>query len=997
MKNLIVLLGLMFLVTLSYGQNSAKQDELNRIREFKASLNSRNVNPVDKIALSDYQQRDLETTLEYGEPPDWNWVDHFGGSGQDITWDITHDSEGNILICGSFSGTMSIEDSSFTSQGDRDAFVAKFQADGTLMWIKHFPTSSGFSIEANGLYVDNSGIIYFTGYYSGESQIGEFSLNDNDSYDIFFGWMNPDGNVLMAKNAPEAGAEASGIKIQKDNEGKIYVLGINSSKVMVFNKNTFILKYDANGNYINVYSPGQNIYDIKIADNHIYYSGTILNSGYIGNFYFELHNIYNAFAAKSDLDFNFGWAIMAEQTSSGSGYSYCQGMYLTPRNEIVLGAYYRKNTILGGFQVGGNETFVAKCDSNGMVNWMSNLGSDDDNNSINTICGNDNYFYVAYNNGALFTSSSNSPYRISQVNTYTGSMISNQKTDYKTLCMEPDPSGNKIDLSTDMDQLIGISQMNPSLTTIWTKKFDGNSAYADVIGMVSDHLGDLYIYGYASNKMDYLGQDINRGLFLAKQNSAGNLIWIREFPDGFNKSGVGNYIIADTINYNIFITGNFYEPLSISGATTLIPGNNGSTFIIKYDLQGTFIWAEQIDFPADNLCLANDKQGNIIINGNYLGQILIGNTYLNDNGNGEIFIAKYDKDGNSLWAIQAGGEGDDDADWAGLTSADASGNIYFTAEIDGSNVLVNDYPLSLQEGDGNTVIAKISPAGQVLWAKVKAGSTIEYGDYRSWPTGIQASDDGYCYIKGWYGDSTYFDEQLLISPYNYFSYYIAKLDASGDIIWINPIIETQYGFDYNQFSIDQTGNVYLGAQVHQTVYFGSDFTYNCSGYSDLFLAKYTNTGLLDWVKTMEGTTTSLNYKFVSVAVFNETCLYAAGTFNNYLKMSGGTTLTSTNQHGFVAQIGQASWINTYSKDRVYDLFDLYPNPSSGKFKIELKENPALPVDVTITDIEGKAVYSCSMMIMEKSRLIELEDVSPGIYLVKCCIGEKFEAQKLLIK
>ncbi len=147
-----------------------------------------------------------------------------------------------------------------------------------------------------------------------------------------------------------------------------------------------------------------------------------------------------------------------------------------------------------------------------------------------------------------------------------------------------------------------------------------------------------------------------------------------------------------------------------------------------------------------------------------------------------------------------------------------------------------------------------------------------------------------------------------------FSYFIAKFDPAGNTIWANSINEHWLGFDYNQMDIDISGNVYLGAQITDTVHFGDDFTYVPVGKYDLFVAKYLNDGELDWVKTMESGTHnagSVVWLFTMKKVY-----MLVVVLMQYLNF-GSTTLTSLNKHGFVALIGETVGINVYEKDRQY--------------------------------------------------------------------------------
>ncbi len=74
---------------------------------------------------------------------------------------------------------------------------------------------------------------------------------------------------------------------------------------------------------------------------------------------------------------------------------------------------------------------------------------------------------------------------------------------------------------------------------------------------------------------------------------------------------------------------------------------------------------------ASSYCYNNavDKSGNIIVTGVYYGTITIGNYVLSSFGSGDIFIAKYDPNGNVIWAKHAGSQ---DYDYGNSVAVDAS-------------------------------------------------------------------------------------------------------------------------------------------------------------------------------------------------------------------------------------------------------------------------------------------------------------------------------------
>ncbi len=84
-----------------------------------------------------------------------DWTRQFGGSSiaQDQAWGISVDASG-IYVFGETWGTLPGQ----TSAGSVDAFVRKYDADGTEVWTRQFGSSSGdqpfgISVDASGIYV----------------------------------------------------------------------------------------------------------------------------------------------------------------------------------------------------------------------------------------------------------------------------------------------------------------------------------------------------------------------------------------------------------------------------------------------------------------------------------------------------------------------------------------------------------------------------------------------------------------------------------------------------------------------------------------------------------------------------------------------------------------------------------------------------------------------------------------------------------------------------
>jgi hypothetical protein len=266
------------------------------------------------------------------------------------------------------------------------------------------------------------------------------------------------------------------------------------------------------------------------------------------------------------------------------------------------------------------------------------------------------------------------------------------------------------------------------------------------------------------------------------------------------------------------------------------------------------------------------------------------------------------------------------------------------------------------------------------------------------PTDIKTDGQGYSYIKGWHADSTHFDEFLLTNPYSATASqrkrnkFIGKFDPDGNTVWVKSISERCSQFDYNTMDIDPEGNVYFGVQVRDTINFGDEFTYINAGLYDLFVAKYTSGGLLDWVKTMEGDD-GQNW-LSSVTVYNENTIFAAGFFNDYLSF-GSNALTSSNTHGFVTLIGESTGIYVYRRPSENQLFNVCQNPVNDLLALRfLKENRDCSIE--ILDNKGTKVYSASLSPAGESIRVNVNGLSPGIYFIRVITDEASETEKFII-
>jgi hypothetical protein len=150
------------------------------------------------------------------------WAKAGDGSDRDIAYAVSVDEMDNVLIAGNFSGIIQFDETRLESMGRRDAFIAKYQADGTLTWAQSFGGPGHDAVRA--IASDGRGRTLITGSFQREIKIGEIVLASAGDRDIFIAALGDDGKPVWARSV--GGVETDdGFGIATDGRGGAYVTG----------------------------------------------------------------------------------------------------------------------------------------------------------------------------------------------------------------------------------------------------------------------------------------------------------------------------------------------------------------------------------------------------------------------------------------------------------------------------------------------------------------------------------------------------------------------------------------------------------------------------------------------------------------------------------------------------------------------------------------------------------------------------------------------------
>lgn len=382
---------------------------------------------------------------------------------------------------------------------------------------------------------------------------------------------------------------------------------------------------------------------------------------------------------------------------------------------------------------GGFDIFIAKYDPSGGYLWAKGFGS------TGSDFGND-----------IVVDASGNVYMVGQFR----------------FTIDFDPGTAVANLTAIGSRDIVLAKYSTNGDYVWAKNMGGT--YESVPHAIAlDATGNIYIAGEFFETVDFnpgpgtanlTSNGPYNDIFFAKYDNAGNYIWAK---------GIGGtnldiaYDIAVDNSGNVYVAGDFrtttdFDPgpgitnLSTSGAS------DENVFLSKYDASGNFIWAKNLGSTGTEIVfsLVLDPAGNAYIAGGYDGTADFdpgaGTANLTAQGNMDIYLARYDSNGNYVWAKSMGGTGNDMAmSMARTPTGDLYISGYFsnTADFDPGTAISN----LVSAGNLDIFAAKYSDAGDYLWAGRMGGATTDLG------YNIATGATGNVYVAGEYTSTADFD------------------------------------------------------------------------------------------------------------------------------------------------------------------------------------------------------------------------------------------------
>ena len=360
------------------------------------------------------------------------------------------------------------------------------------------------------------------------------------------------------------------------------------------------------------------------------------------------------------IDYDRGQSIAVD----ASGNSYVTGYFNS--SSITFGS-----TTLTNAGSGSSDMYVVKYDGSGNVLWAKNAGGTDyDAGYSIAVDSSGNSYVTGYFNSSSITF---------------GSTTLTNNGGYDMCVVKYDGSGNVVwaknagGISSDFGYSIAVD-------------VSGNSYVTGSFSSASITFGSTTLMNASSGSND---------IYVVKYDGSGNVVWAKRAGGTGNDIG---YSFAVDASGNSYATGVFKSSSITFGSTTLTNASSGSNdiYVVKYDGSGNVVWAKSAggtgyDFGSS---ITVDASGNSYATGYFASSsITFGSTTLTRSGVYDMYVVKYDGNGNVLWATSAVGV-------SSSIAVDVSGNSYATGYFNSSRITFGSTTL-MNNGNSDMFVAKI--------------------------------------------------------------------------------------------------------------------------------------------------------------------------------------------------------------------------------------------------------------------------------------------------
>ncbi|MBD2156993.1 SBBP repeat-containing protein [Leptolyngbya sp. FACHB-16] len=403
--------------------------------------------------------------------------------------------------------------------GLRDNFVTKYDSQGNVQFSQQFGTAGFETIY--GIETDNQGNYYVTGVTDGE--LG--GPRQTDALDTFVAKFDSEGNqVWLRQIGQNIIFNAFNLAVDKVT-GDVFISGADVDDSS--GDNTFVIKFDTNGNQEWFTETGTSgllsfdeSYGLTVSNN-----GSVYAAGWTsGNLGGPNQGLYDNWIAKYDNTTGATEWIIQYGTSD---YEWAWDVRTDSTENVYTAGWTLGN--LGGTNAGSYDAYLTKFDDQGNLIWVEQFGSAGDDEAYSLyIDGSDNLYVAGYTDGDLGGTNAGS---------------------YDAWVAKYDTNGNQI----------------------WITQF-GTSDRDELYGIVADDSGNLYATGITQGSLGALNAGSFDGWTAKLDAFTGEL-------QNFSGENTGDEILRGTRAAEVINGQDGNDQIFGNGGTDTLLGGTGDDLI----------------------------------------------------------------------------------------------------------------------------------------------------------------------------------------------------------------------------------------------------------------------------------------------------------------------------------------------------------------------------------------------------------------------------------
>ncbi|NET45678.1 DUF4347 domain-containing protein, partial [Okeania sp. SIO2B3] len=598
--------------------------------------------------------------------------------------------------------------------------------------------------------------------------------------------------------------------------------------------------------------------------------------------------------------------LAVAQSIGGSGDDQGWGIATDSNGNVWTTGYFSGSIDIDGdgnndlTSNGDEDSYVAKFDSNGNFLFAQNIGGSNEDRG---------YGIATDNNGNVWA------------------------TGYFSGSIDIDGDGNNDLTNGNEDSYVAKFDSNGNFQL--AQKIDAARPY-NGLGIATDSNGNVWATGSFFGSIDIDG-DGNNDLtsngfidsYVAKFDSNGNFLFGKNI--GARTNNDYGYGIATDSNGNVWTTGYFHDDIDIDsdGNNDLTSNGYFDSYVAKFDSNGNFQFIKHIGGSGGDFGrgITTDTDGNAWATGEFSGNIDIdgdGNNDLSNNGVSDSYVAKFDSNGNLLFAQNIGGSNSNSGN--GIAT-DSNGNVWITGEFQGSMDIDGDGNNDLTSNSSyDSYVAKLDSNGNFLFAQNIGGSSSDIGN------GIATDSNGNVWATGQFSGSIDIDSDGnndLASNGNTDSYVVKFSSNVNELDEEAPTVETFTPAD-NDNGVAVAANLVID--------FNEDVE---AGAGNIVIKQASDNSTVDTIDVTSGQVSISN----DIVTINPAADLAEGT-EYYVEIAAGA-IEDTAGNNYAGITDNSTWNFTtvsggepvrfdFNSDGMADI--LWRNSGSGKNQIWLMDN-----------------------------------------------------------